>query len=180
MRRRREAHRGPFSPPLNLYQDPAWLDCRPNLPGTPVNFDRVEILRLNGEFVITSRFIFADHLVEFDDHRLDVILHPGGSSSDRLVLRMRDVVFAETDVVKQSQRQAPRLHYSSVHAIFFLAGFEVQQLNIKNFFIVESQAFFHCLSSVAAHEARVGRECASRDAHLIYSITNESEPASNS
>src|SRR5262249_12391412 len=95
-----------------------------------------------------SRFIFADHLVEFDDHRLDIILHPGGTASDRLVLRMRYVVFAEADVVKQSQRQVPRLHYSSVHAIFFLAGFEFRQFTIKSFSIVESQAFFHCLSSV--------------------------------
>src|SRR5262245_12009968 len=179
MRRRREGIDALYRR-LHLYRDPAWLDCRPNLLGSPVKFDRIEILRLNGEFVIASRFIFADHLVEFDDHRLDIILHPGGFSSDRLVLRMRDVVFAETDVMKQSKRQIPRLHYSSVHAIFFLAGFEFQQLSIKNFFIVESQAFFHCLSSVL-RKKRVLFEYARHAAHnSLNTITNESKPASNS
>jgi hypothetical protein len=64
------------------------------------------------------------------------------------MLRMRDVVFAEADVVKQSQRQTPRLHYPGVYTIFFLASFKVRQFIIKSFFIAESQAFFHFLSSV--------------------------------
>jgi hypothetical protein len=96
------------------------------------------------------------------------------------VLRVSDVVFAETDVVKQSQRQVPRLHYSSVHAIFFLAGFEFQQLSIKNFFIVESQAFFHCLSSVLRTKRVLFEHARHATRNSLYSITNESKPASNS
>ena len=69
-----------------------------------MNLYGVVIFRLNREFVIARWLVFADHFVELDDHRLDKIVHPG-AFFNHFVLHVRDLVFANANVVQQSKRQ---------------------------------------------------------------------------